>query len=62
MSTVAEKFLIDAEKKVFDPEHRRKLAFNIAQYDKKVVEGEPIWNWQRNLNKHILYEVNLPSM
>lgn len=40
MSTIAEKFLIDAEKKVFDPEHRRKLSFNIGQYDKKVVEGK----------------------
>src|SRR4051812_9497288 len=40
MSTTAEKFLESAEKKVFDPEHRRKLSFNIAQYDKKVVEGK----------------------
>src|SRR3989338_3072928 len=40
MSTIAEKFLESAEKKVFDPEHRRKLSFNISQYDKKVVEGK----------------------
>src|SRR3972149_11980543 len=36
----AEEFLVDAEKKVFDAEHRRKLRFNISQYDKKVVEGK----------------------
>lgn len=38
--STAEKFLEDAEKKVFDPEHRRKLSFNIGQYDKKVIEGK----------------------
>ena len=36
----AEDFLTASEKKVFDPEHRRKLLFNISQYDKKVVEGK----------------------
>ncbi len=40
MSEQAEQFLTDAESKVFDKEHRRKLAFNISQYDKKVVEGK----------------------
>ena len=30
----------DATTKAFDPEHRRKLTFNISQYDKKVVEGK----------------------
>ena len=40
MSHQSEQFLEDAEQKVFDPEHRRKLAFNIGQYDKKVVEGK----------------------
>src|SRR3954466_9851009 len=40
MSLQSEKFLADAEIKVFDPEHRRKLAFNIKQYDKKVVDGK----------------------
>src|SRR5688572_5756684 len=40
MSTTAENFLDAAEIKVFDPEHRRKLSFNIAQYDKKVIEGK----------------------
>jgi len=35
-----EQFLIDAEKRVDDPEHKRKLLFNISQYDKKVVQGK----------------------
>ena len=39
-TTISEKFLGDAEKTVFDPEHRRKLVFNISQYDKKVVDGK----------------------
>jgi len=40
MSQQAEQFLTDAENNVFDKEHRRKLAFNISQYDKKVIEGK----------------------
>lgn len=40
MSQQSDQFLADSEVKVFDPEHRRKLAFNILQYDKKVVEGK----------------------
>jgi L-lactate dehydrogenase complex protein LldF len=40
MSQQAEQFLSDAESNVFNKEHRRKLAFNISQYDKKVVEGK----------------------
>lgn len=40
MSASSVKFLVDAETKVFNAEHRRKLAFNIQQYDKKVVEGK----------------------
>lgn len=40
MSLQSEQFLFDAESKVFDKEHRRKLAFNILQYDKKVEEGK----------------------
>ena len=36
----AVQFLGAAEKKVFDSEHRRKLRFNITQYDKKVIEGK----------------------
>jgi L-lactate dehydrogenase complex protein LldF len=40
MSEQSEKFLQDAETIVFDSEHRRKLAFNILQYDKKVEHGK----------------------
>jgi len=40
MSLHSEQFLIDAEDRVFNKEHRRKLAFNILQYDKKVVDGK----------------------
>jgi L-lactate dehydrogenase complex protein LldF len=40
MSTESEIFLEAAETKTFDKEHRRKLLFNISQYDKKVVEGK----------------------
>ncbi|HXB13789.1 MAG TPA: lactate utilization protein B [Bacteroidia bacterium] len=35
-----EKFLTNAEARVSDPEHKRKLLFNIGQYDKKVVIGK----------------------
>lgn len=40
MSTHLENFLDAAESKVFDKEHRRKIKFNISQYDKKVDEGK----------------------
>lgn len=40
MSEQSEEFIIAAESKVFDTEHRRKLVFNISQYDKKVVDGK----------------------
>ncbi|MFI5151567.1 MAG: lactate utilization protein B [Bacteroidia bacterium] len=40
MASHAEQFLEAAEKKVFDPEHRRKLRYNIGQYNKKVEEGK----------------------
>jgi L-lactate dehydrogenase complex protein LldF len=40
MASQAEQFMEAAEKKVFDNEHRRKLKYNISQYDKKVVEGK----------------------
>lgn len=40
MSGSSVRFLNDSESRVFDKEHRRKLAFNIQQYDKKVVEGK----------------------
>ena len=44
MSQPSDQFLIDAESKVFDQEHRRKLSFNIGQYDKKVEEGKHQFN------------------
>ena len=40
MSLQSEQFLFDSEALVFDKEHRRKLAYNISQYDKKVVDGK----------------------
>lgn len=40
MSIQSEQFLLDSEALVFDKEHRRKLAYNISQYDKKVVDGK----------------------
>lgn len=40
MSLQSEQFLLDSEALVFDSEHRRKLAFNISQYDKKVIDGK----------------------
>ena len=40
MSIQSEQFLLDSEALVFDSEHRRKLAFNISQYDKKVIDGK----------------------
>ena len=38
--SLQEKFHKDAEVKSFDKEHRRKLRFNISQYDKTVVKGK----------------------
>lgn len=40
MSKILEKFLTDAEKRSFDPEHRRRLDFNIGKYDEKVIGGK----------------------
>ena len=74
MSSASEQFLADAEQRVFDPEHRRKLAFNIHQYDKKVVEGKQQyadfdtirhranflkWKVMENLDKYLIeFEAN----
>jgi len=74
MSLQAEQFLIDAESKVFDKEHRRKLAFNIQQYDNKVDQGKNQfldlelarqraamlkWKVLENLDKHLVeFEAN----
>ena len=40
MSNILEKFLADAEKRSFDPEHRKRLDFNIGIYDSKVIIGK----------------------
>ena len=40
MSSNLEVFLKNADAKAFDAEHKRKLLFNIGQYDKKVVVGK----------------------
>ena len=40
MSQQQDTFLEKSEIKTFDAEHSRKLLYNIAQYDKKVVEGK----------------------
>ena len=74
MSLQAEQFLLDAESKVFDKEHRRKLAFNIQQYDNKVDQGKSQfidlelarqraamlkWKVLENLDKHLVeFEAN----
>lgn len=38
--TVFEDFIVDAEKKSFDLEHRRKINFNIGKYDLSVPKGK----------------------
>lgn len=40
MSEYYKKFLKDAERVAFDPEHRKKLNYNISRYDKAVVGGK----------------------
>jgi L-lactate dehydrogenase complex protein LldF len=40
LSLQSDQFIQDSERLVFDKEHRRKLAFNIQQYDNKVVSGK----------------------
>jgi len=40
MLTAQEKFLEASEKMTFDIGHRKRLAYNISQYNKKVVEGK----------------------
>jgi L-lactate dehydrogenase complex protein LldF len=39
MSHALNKFLADSEKYSFDPEHRKRLDYNISKYDAKVKEG-----------------------
>ncbi|MCX6244581.1 MAG: lactate utilization protein B [Bacteroidetes bacterium] len=40
MSSHLDTFLADSEKRSFDPEHRRRLDFNIGKYDEKVKVGK----------------------
>src|ERR1700734_3300193 len=40
MGAELDTFLENAKKRVMDPEHKRKLLFNIGQYDKKVIIGK----------------------
>lgn len=40
MPSYQDDFIAASQVKTADPEHRRKLLFNITQYDKKVVEGK----------------------
>ena len=40
MSYILEKFLTESRQKAFDPEHRRRLDYNIGKYDEKVVQGK----------------------
>ena len=40
MAHVLDKFLLDSEKKAFDPEHRKRLNYNISQYDAAVIKGK----------------------
>ncbi len=74
MSLHSDQFLIDAEDRVFNKEHRRKLAFNILQYDNKVAHGKEQydefelarqrasslkWKVMENLDKYLVeFEAN----
>ena len=40
MSHILDKFLTESEKKAFDPEHRKRLDFNIGRYDIQVEKGK----------------------
>ncbi len=40
MNHIYQKFLEDAEKKSFDPEHRKRLNHNIGRYDEQVEKGK----------------------
>ncbi len=43
MNHIYQKFLEDAGKKAFDPEHRRRLDHNIGRYDDQVEKGRSRW-------------------
>jgi L-lactate dehydrogenase complex protein LldF len=40
MNNIYQKFIEDAEKKSFDPEHRKRLNYNIGRYDEQVEKGK----------------------
>lgn len=40
MSHITDTFLTESEKKAFDPEHRKRLDFNIGRYDVQVEKGK----------------------
>jgi L-lactate dehydrogenase complex protein LldF len=40
MNHIYQKFLEDAEKKSFDPEHRKRLNYNLGRYDEQVEKGK----------------------
>ena len=74
MSASSKNFLEKSEKMAFDKGHRRKLLFNIAQYDKKVISGKKQyenlelareraaylkWKVTENLDKYLIeFEAN----
>ena len=43
-ATKASQFQLDAEKKAFDREHRRKIRFNIGKYDAAVSNGMKLYD------------------
>ena len=40
MNHILQKFLEDSNKKSFDPEHRKRLNYNIGKYDEQVIKGK----------------------
>ncbi len=40
MTHLLEKFILDSGKKAFDPEHRKRLNYNISKYDETVIKGK----------------------
>jgi L-lactate dehydrogenase complex protein LldF len=40
MAHLREKFLLDSGRKAFDPEHRKRLNYNISKYDETVIKGK----------------------
>ena len=40
MNSIFQKFLEDSNSKSFDPEHRKRLNYNIGKYDEQVVKGK----------------------